>query len=207
MSACRCAGSWPTTRVDALGAQLVDRRGRAIAARDRAAVAAAARARCPTCPAPPTPIRCTSALTGDPRARRSELARDGARRHRAAQQLRMPLAHALRAGRASARRSATRARRNVAVERRVVDDHRSAGRGEVLRIRSLMVARGMRDRVRAAAGRPAAASSQTVPPGAAHAEIGGRQHRARSDRSSRARGSAPAGPSPPRRRARDRACR
>ena len=73
------------------------------------------------------------------------------------------------------RSSATRARSSVAVERRVVDDHRSAGRGEVLGVRALMVARGMGIgyEQRGQAGRRELPDRAA---GAAHAEIGGRQH-------------------------------
>ena len=62
----------------------------------------------------------------------------------------------------------------LAVERRVVDDHRSAGRGEVLGIGALMVARGMGIgyEQRGQAGRCELPDGAA---GAAHAEIGGGQ--------------------------------
>ena len=193
----------PDARIDALGAQLLDRRGRAIAARDRAAVPAqhARDAR--------------HAGSADPHAgaaRRSRASRARRRSSRATAAaasgratLRMPARIAAR--RPGSPRSSRDARAQPrAVERGVLDDHRTAGGGEMLALRVLMVARGMGIgyEQRGQAGR------RELPDGAAraaHAEVGGGQHRPEAVARRERRGSARAAPSRPRSRARGRACR
>ena len=160
--------------VDALGAQLLDRRRRSDRIPRPCGPCPCRTRAMPDMPAPPTPMRCSSALTGDPAPGAGARARPPPRR-RAARGCSMPSRMpASRPG--AARSSATRVRSSVAVERGVLDDHRAAGRGEVLGVRALMVARGMGIgyEQRGQAGRC------ELPDGAAcatHAEVGGRQHR------------------------------
>ena len=169
----RCAGSCPseTSMPSAMSASTAD--GRAVAARDRRGRGRAARARCPTCRLRRCRAGARSALTCVPRARRSS-SRATAAAASGRAQLRMPSRIASsRPG--SARSSATRAPQLVAVERGVVDDHRTAGGGEVLRVGPLMVARGMGIgyEQRGQAGRRELPDRAAR---AAHAEVGGRQH-------------------------------
>ena len=158
-------------RVDALGAQLLDRGGGAIASRDRSAVALQ-HARDARHAGATDAHQVHLGAHVRPRARRrSSRATAAAASGRA--QLSMPRA-CPRAGRACAQVRDARLQ-ELAVERRVVDDHRSAGPGEVLGIRALMVARGMGIGYEQG-GQAGRCELPDGAAGAAHAQIGGRKH-------------------------------